>query len=336
MILDRLRHEPAALTEFFQEGLESLGALCERTWHDRLQVVAEGPSARLWNPDGRLIEKEVFFPEPDQAAPREADHEVFPGCPLIFRLAETMAADGLVLNRATLQPRDHHGPPAPDVAERLWRLQFPAAGRWRPDSAFVPGTHGSLVAWGRCEIQAVDQHWSSHRLAVSLPDGQPDDDLARNLHLLDLKADGLDQSRWLPAQPLAWQGHLQRALEKDLEADLARIRSRQENQLRRELERVDDYFENYIRELAERAGRSRSAEIKAKLADRRQAALAEHQRRRLDQVQRHEIRIIPHLDTLLLLAEPAWELSLLLADHGESRRQSALWLPRTRRWLLAS
>lgn len=45
--------------------------------------------------------------------------------------------------------------------------------------------------------------------------------------------------------------------------ELADVRVRQENRLRRELERVDDYFENYERELAERAGRGGgSAKIK--------------------------------------------------------------------------
>lgn len=336
MKLDRLRHEPAALTEFFQEGLESLGVLCERTWHDRLQVVAEGAGARLWNADGRLIEKEIFFPEPDEAVPRQADHEVFPGCPLIFRLAEAMAVGGLVLNRAIVRPGDKHCAPAPDVAERLWRLQFPTAGRWRPETDFTAGTHCSLVALVRCEIQAVAQYWSLHRLAVSLPDGKPDADLALNLHLLDLIADGFNPRDWVATDSSAWQGHLQRALEQDLDADLARIRHRQENQLHRELERVDDYFENYLKELAERAARSRNAESKAKLDDRRRAAQSEHERRRLDQVRRHEIRIISHVDTVLLVAESVWKISLQVAEHGESRHQTALWLPRTRRWVLAA
>lgn len=95
---------------------------------------------------------------------------------------------------------------------------------------------------------------------------------------------------------------------------------------------MDDYFENYVKELTDRVARSRSSEIKTKLAERRTAARAEHERRRLDQVQRHEIRVIPHLDALLLLAEPAWRVTLLVARHAESRRLSPLWLPRTRRW----
>jgi hypothetical protein len=102
------------------------------------------------------------------------------------------------------------------------------------------------------------------------------------------------------------------------------------------LERVDEYFDNYVKELTARVERSRSLESKTKLAARRAAARAEHERRRLDQVQRHEIRVIPHLDALLLLAEPAWRVALLVAEHDRPRGQNALWVPRTRRWSLAA
>ncbi len=336
MKLAKFSHEPGALVDFFHESLESLGALCERTWHDRLQVVAEGSAARLWNADGQLVEKELFFPAPDETAPRQADQEVFPGCPLTFRLVESLAADGLLLHRAVVSPADKLRAPTPDVAERLWRLQFPATSRWRRESDFAADWHCSLVALVRCEIQAIDQHWSLHRLAISLPDGEPDHDLVQNLNLLVLTTDGPDRSLWPAPEPEAWQAHLQRALEQDLEADLAGIRQRQENYLRRELDRVDDYFANYIKELTDQVARSRNVETKTKLADRRRAAHAEHERRRQDQVRRHEIRIIPHVDGLLLLAEPAWNVTLLVAERGEPRRQTALWLPRTRRWLLPS
>lgn len=78
MKLERLTYSPGSVADFFEEALGSLGALCERTWHDRLQVVAEDNAARLWNADGALVEKEIFFPSPDETAPRQADHEVFP------------------------------------------------------------------------------------------------------------------------------------------------------------------------------------------------------------------------------------------------------------------
>ena len=336
MKLAKLRHEPAALADFFHESLEALGALCERTWHDRLEVVAEGRAAHLWNPEGQLVEKELSFPAPDEAAPRQAESEIFPGCPLTFRLAEILGADGLTLSRALLEPTDRLRAPTPDVAERLWRLQFPATSRWRPETNFAADWHCSLIALLRCEIQAIEQHWSLHRLAVSLPDGEPDGDLAQNLGLLAVTAETSTTAAWPATDPTAWHGHLQRALEQDLEADIARIRTRQESHLRRELDRVDDYFENYVKELTGRVERSRSFEIKTKLAERRAAARTEHERRRVDQVQRHEVRVIPHLDALLLLAEPAWRVTLLVAEHGEPRRQPAVWVPRTRQWSLAN
>lgn len=336
MKLERLAHAPGPAADFFEEALGSLGALSERTWHDRLQVVAEGSAARLWNADGQLVEKELFFPSPDETAPRQADHEVFPGCPLTFRLVESLAADGLVLHRAVVPPADKLRAPTPDVAERLWRLQFPATSRWRMETNFAGDWHCSLIAVVRCEIQAIEQHWSLHRLAVSLPAGESDTDLAQDLHLLALTTNGPDRNEWPAPAPEAWQVHLQHALEQDLEIDLAQVRQRQENYLRRELGRVDDYFENYLKELGGRLARSRSAETKTKLADRRRAAHAEHDRRRQDQVRRHEIRIIPHVDALLLLAEPAWTGTLLVSEHGEPHRQTARWLPRTRRWLLGT
>lgn len=156
MKLAKLRHDPGALADFFQESLESLGALCERTWHDRLQVIAEGRAARLWTTTGELVERELLFPAPAETAPRQADREVFPGCPLTFRLAEVLNADGLTLHRAVLQPTDKLRAPTPDVAERLWRLQFPATSRWRSETNFAADWHCSLVALVRCEIQAIE------------------------------------------------------------------------------------------------------------------------------------------------------------------------------------
>ncbi len=332
MKLAKLRHDPGALADFFHESLETLGALCERTWHDKLQVVAEGSAARLWRPDGQLVEMELRFPSPEDTAPRQADREIFPGCPLTFRLAETLNAEGLILQRALVPPREKLRAPSPDVAERLWRLQFPSTSRWRQETDFAADWHCSLVALVRCEIQAIEQHWSLHRLAASLPDGESDEELVQNLGLLTVAAESAAQVAWPAPDLAAWQGHLQRVLEQDLGADLTAIRQRQENYLRRELERVDDYFEHYEAELTARAQRSRSFESKTKLAERRTAARAEHERRRMDQVQRHEIRVIPHADALLLLAEPAWRGLVLVAERGKPHRQTAVWVPRTRRW----
>ena len=68
-------------------------------------------------------------------------------------------------------------PPDGAVAEKLWRAQFPDTRRWRLAAPFQPDFHFTLLALVRCEIQAIDQHWSLHRVAVSLPDGELDDAL---------------------------------------------------------------------------------------------------------------------------------------------------------------
>jgi hypothetical protein len=332
MKLAKLPCEPGALVEFFEDGLAALGALCERTWHDRLQIVAEGAAARLWNDNGELSEREIHFPAPDQAAPRDAEREVFPGCPLTFRLAETLHGNSVELQRAVLQPDDKSRAPAADVAERLWHVQFPGNTRWRMESNFASDWHFLLVAIVRCEIQAIDQHWSLHRLAVSLTDGEPERDLVENLALHTVTPAPGERIPWPAPDPARWQMHLQRALESELGSDLADIQQRQENYLRRELDRIDDYFRDYTRELTARSERSRSKDAKARFNERLAATQGEHERRRIDQVHRHEIRVIPRIDALLLLAEPAWRVTLAIGRPEAARREDALFVPRTRRW----
>ena len=61
MKLPRLSHDPGALIEFFEEGLTTLGAVCERSWHDRLDLVAEGRAASLWNAAGDFVERQLHF-----------------------------------------------------------------------------------------------------------------------------------------------------------------------------------------------------------------------------------------------------------------------------------
>lgn len=334
MNLARLPHDPGALLDFYQEALEHLGAVCERTWFDRLQLVAEGRAARLWNDNGALHETELWFPPPDDTAPRAAAREVFPGCPLTFRLAENLLPATLTLERAVLAPGDRNQPPTADVAEKLWRAQWPGTARWHLESAFRPAHHFSLLALARCEIQAIDQHWSLHRLAVALPGGEPDDLLAAALDFAELsddvpadlawpRCDGAQLARWVNA-----------ALTDALAPELGAIRQRQEKYLRRELERIDSYFTGYARELSERAARSHSNNVKLKTDERLAAARAEHTRRRADQVQRHEIRVLPRFDALLLLAEPAWQATVTTAHHGESAAHLAHYVPRNRRWFL--
>lgn len=334
MNLARLSHDPGALVDFYQEALEHLGAVCERTWFDRLQLVAEGRAARPWNDAGALHEAELWFPPPDNTAPRDAAREVFPGCPLTFRLAELLLPTTLTLDRAVLASGDRAQPPTADVAEKLWRTQWPDTGRWRQEAAFKPTHHFSLLALARCEIQAIDQHWSLHRLAIALPGGEPDDTLATALDFAELSPDTPADLAWPrcdAAQLSQWLGH---ALTETLGPELTTIRQRQENYLRRELERIDTYFTGYAQELSDRAARTHSDTVKLKTDERLAAAKAEHARRRADQVQRHEIRVLPRLDALLLLAEPAWQTTLTTAHHGETISHSAHFVPRCRRWFV--
>ena len=149
MRLDRLSYEPAALVDFYEAGLGALGALCERTWHDRLEVVGEGQSAKLWNPDGALHEIELAFAPADAASARDAAREVFPGCPLTFRLAEALRPVPLALENIILAAEGRVGPPDPAVAEKLWRAQFPDTNRWRLTDPFKPDHHFALVALAR-------------------------------------------------------------------------------------------------------------------------------------------------------------------------------------------
>jgi hypothetical protein len=335
MQLARLPHDPGALLDFFQQGLEHLGAVCERTWHDRLQLVAEGAAARLWNADGALHEAHLHFVAAAETAPRDAAKEVFPGCPLTFRLAETLRPSPLPLERAVLEATGPSGPPSNDVAEKLWHAQWPGATRWRMATPFAPARHFSLFALVRCEIQAIDQQWSLHRLALSLADGQLDRALAADVQFMQLAPDLSEPIAWPAHDPAPWQEMLRVALELELASDLAAIRARQENYLRRELDRIDDYFDHYERELTQRAARTASDNARIRTNDRLAAAKAEHARRRHDQVQRHEIRVIPHFDALLWLAEPAWQAAVSFLEKNQPQTAPAVFVPRVRRWVIA-
>ena len=74
------------LMDFFEQGLLSLGAVCERSWHDRLEVLAEGDGARLWRKEGELFSGELNFRDSGAAETENPEVEVFPGCPLTFQL----------------------------------------------------------------------------------------------------------------------------------------------------------------------------------------------------------------------------------------------------------
>jgi hypothetical protein len=334
MNLERLPYSPDALVNFFDEALSALGALCERTWHDRLEIVAEGRAAQMWNPEGNLHELELRFPPAEDTSPREAAKEVFPGCPLTFQLCEALRRTPLALERLVLAGETAPRPPAADVAERLWRAQSPQTNRWRLATPFAADLHFSLVALMRCEIQAIDQHWSLRRLAVSLPDGSSDDALAQAVPLLRIaNSDGSDIA-WPTPEPARWREYLSNALEKDLASSLALIRDRQSRHLRRELDRVDDYFEHYEQELTTRHARQGSENTQSKAAERLAAARAEHARRRADQVARHEIRALAHLEALLITAEPAWRTTLAVELAHNPRTLEVQFVPRSRRWIV--
>ena len=71
MRIEKIPPTPQVLLEFAAEGLQRLGALCERTWHDRLQVVADGPAAAALGRPGELVETELRFPtSPGNPRPR--------------------------------------------------------------------------------------------------------------------------------------------------------------------------------------------------------------------------------------------------------------------------
>ncbi len=332
MKLERIPHSPGELLEFYEEGLTSLGALCERTWHDRLEVIAEGRAARLWHPDGAMHEIELQFAPADTALARDAAREVFPGCPLTFHLAEALRVSPLPLERFILPEAPLGRPPDAIVMEKLWRAQFSDTNRWQFAEPPQPGIHFTLLALARCEIQAIDQHWSLHRVAVSLADGEPDPALSRDISFHQTTTDSAAEITWPSPDPARWNELLKQTLEKELAGELERIRGRQENSLRRELERIDDYFESYERELTGRAKRSSNKNSKLKTADRLAAAKAEHARRRADQLARHEVRVQPHLDALLLVAGNAWRAQLRVERSHRPREVEALFIPRSRQW----
>lgn len=330
MKLPRIPYETGAVLDFYEDGFTSLGAVCARPWHDRLEILAEGRAATLWNAAGALHAAELHFTAPDAIGTRDAEREVFPGCPLTFRLAETLRPATLPLERLVLEEEVHPRPPDVVVAEKLWRAQFDDTKRWRLTSAFVADFHFSLVVLARCEIQAIDQHWALRRVAVSLPDGHLDEGLARAISFARARPAVNAALAWPTPDPARWSELLHRALEQDLTQEVAGIRARQEQHLRRELNRIDEYFENYTAELTVRARRGDPA----KAADRLAATKAEHARHRADQVSRHEIAVHPHLDALLLVAEPAWRAQVQVDRAHSSQTISARFVPRARQWAL--
>ena len=191
------------------------------------------------------------------------------------------------------------------------------------------------MALARCEIQAIDQHWSLHRLALSLSDGWPDHGLAVALDFAPVVS-GVHDIVWPAPDPGRWHELLSAALLQELTDDLGPIRLRQENYLRRELDRIENYFDEYERELAARATRTANESLRMKSTSRLEAAQAERARRRADQVDRHQIHVRPSLDALLLVAEPAWEGKVSFVSGHDNRTRAARFIPRARRWAIES
>jgi hypothetical protein len=335
MKLPRLEYRPGDAMDFYEQGLASLGALCERTWHDKLQVIAEGSCARLWNNDGALHEIEIQFAAADATAMREAAREVFPGAPLTFRLTEALRERPITLQRFVLDSGQNTTVPDPSVIERLWRGQFPETRRWSLAGTISRTFHFSLVTVARSEVQALDQHWFAHRVAVSICDGDPDEALARDLSFQQCSASPAEMPPWPAIEPATWRAFLETAVHRDLVEDIDGIRQRQESRLQRELERVETYFDDYERELQSRGRRGASEEGKLKLEQRLAAARAERARRRGDQVSRHELRVIIHWDACLFVAEPAWGAELKVETDRQNKRVTAHFVPRSRRWHLS-
>jgi hypothetical protein len=317
------------LMEFFEEGLYSLGAICERSWHDRLQVLAESDAARLWREDGELYSGEIYFRDAGSTDAANAESEIFPGCPLTFRLVEALWRRHLAHSRACLSPGISVKAPSNDVAEKLWQAQFGSHAGWRT-TPFLQTWIFSLVGAVRCEVQANDQSWSSHRFAFTLPDGQRDSSLEFALEQMNqIESADVDWPALDPNVLADWVG---RALQSELAPELSRIRERQQLFLRRELRRIDEYFEDYARELRDRMARQRKEEAVKRYTDRLEATRLEHNRRRTDQIERHTIHVVPHFDASLTVAEPAFGTQVSWQAGREERTARALFVPRTRRW----
>jgi hypothetical protein len=331
MRIPRLDYDPASALAFYEESLSAMGALCERTWHDRLGVLAEARPAKLWNEDGALYEQELVFASADVSVARDARREVFPGCPLTFRLFELLRPVPLTLEKVVLRPAPQHHALDQTVLEKLWRNQYPATRRWRPTTDLKPAFHFSLVAMVRCEIQAIDQHWSLQRIAIALPGGEADDLLAREVPLLEVDLNSETQIDWPAVKPTQWWPVLRREIELEMGRDVEAMKARQLHYLQRELERLDDYFAHYEQELTERTSRGGAAST-VKAGERLAAARAEHSRRRLDQVARHEICVQSHLDALLLVGEPCWRASVEVEAQRAAQTLVATFVPRTRHW----
>jgi hypothetical protein len=332
MKFPKIPPRPEYLIDFFEEGLSSLGAVCERSWHDRLEVLAEGEAARLWRNEGDLFSGELHFLDGSLPEAGNPETDVFPGCPLTFQLVEALWAHHVVHSRACLSTGAVMKAPAQDVAQKLWQAQFGPCADWRVTTPFLPARVFSLVIALRCEIQATDQSWSCHRLAFTLPGGERDASLELMLEQLSPVGPVAEEPDWPAVDASAVPDWIGRALLSELAPELSKIKERQQNFLRRELSRIDSYFENYSRELHSRMRRQRKEDVIKRYADRLEATRVEHNRRRTDQIERHTIHLLPHVDATLTVAEPALVATVSCRAGRAERSTRAIFVPRTRRW----
>jgi hypothetical protein len=332
MKLDKIQPQPQTLLEFFEEGLPALGAVTERSWHDRLETVAEGPAAQLWNPQGELVSTELEFPNAASLRDVDASRQVFPGCPLTFHLAEILRAQRPSEFRVISSEGLSSKPLTSEVLNNTWSQQMRAAGHVT-FGPLLAEWHFTFVLLVRCEIQSTGQHWSLHRVAVSWPGGERDPLMERDFGLLIPAAAPAESVPWPHWNAEVLEALTRAAMEEEIQTEIAPIRERQQQYLQRELARIDTYFASYEAELKQRASRrSASADAHTRHEDRLRAAQEEHQRRREDQIHRHEISVIPTVDLCVCVAERAWATRVTVRHGRESQEHPYLYVPRLRRW----
>jgi hypothetical protein len=278
-----------------------------------------------------LFSGELLFRDGSLPEAGNPETEVFPGCPLTFQLVEALWTHHTAYSRACLSTGNIIKAPAQEVAQKLWQAQFGPCADWRV-TAFLPAWVFSLVIALRCEIQASDQSWSCHRLAFTLPSGERDGALEFALEQLSPVEPVPEEPDWPAVDSSAVPDWIERALLSDLAPELSKIKERQQNFLRRELSRIDEYFGNYSRELHHRMGRQRKEDAIKRYADRLEATRIEHNRRRSDQIERHTIHLLPHIDAVLMVAEPAFASTVSCRAGRAERSVRATFVPRTRRW----
>ena len=91
-----------------------------------------------------------------------------------------------------------------------------------------------------------------------------------------------------------------------------------------------------MHELRARKDREHREKSIGRYQQRIEATHAEHRRRRGDQIERHAMRGIPHLDALLVIAEPAFCAVVEWRAGREAKSAGALFPPRARRWSFAT